>query len=353
MIIGMKVLVLHANALHVGFLGCFGNAWVATPNLDRLAAEGIVFDQHFAGDLGCTNLDGALNALQDVTKRVQLNDPDLGATVDTAIDAVANLAGKPRSLYWIDLPSLHPPWKVADEFTLPYLDEVPAEEDTAEGPLEPLRTPIVGEIDRDDLILWERLRCTYAGAVTCLDAGIGLLLDALEQRSLLDDVTLVFTAERGLALGEHGIVGDYRPWLHEEVVHLPLIVRQPGAADAGLRVSALTQPADLAATLLDQFGKSVPAADGKSWLQLLRGEVEAIRTHCVSAWKLSGFEERTLRTTEWAYLLPSEQPSAALPRIPQLYVKPEDRWEMNNVVQHHWEVAEQMEKKLRSLLSER
>ena len=38
MIIGMKVLVLHANALQVGFLGCYGNAWVATPNLDAIYA---------------------------------------------------------------------------------------------------------------------------------------------------------------------------------------------------------------------------------------------------------------------------------------------------------------------------
>ena len=44
----MKILVIEAAALHAGFLGCYGNDWVATPNLDRLAAEGVVFDQHLA-----------------------------------------------------------------------------------------------------------------------------------------------------------------------------------------------------------------------------------------------------------------------------------------------------------------
>ena len=44
----MKALVIVANGLHLGYLGCYGNDWVATPNLDRLAAEGIVFDQHLA-----------------------------------------------------------------------------------------------------------------------------------------------------------------------------------------------------------------------------------------------------------------------------------------------------------------
>src|SRR5262245_40945850 len=44
----MKILLLHVNGLHLGYLGCYGNDWVQTPNLDRLAAEGIVFDQHIA-----------------------------------------------------------------------------------------------------------------------------------------------------------------------------------------------------------------------------------------------------------------------------------------------------------------
>src|SRR5690242_11800776 len=44
----MKVLVLNASALHLGYVGCYGNEWVATPGLDRLAAQGVVFDGHFA-----------------------------------------------------------------------------------------------------------------------------------------------------------------------------------------------------------------------------------------------------------------------------------------------------------------
>ncbi len=47
----MNVVVVVCNSLHLGFIGAYGNAWIETPNLDRLAAEGIVFDHHFPENL--------------------------------------------------------------------------------------------------------------------------------------------------------------------------------------------------------------------------------------------------------------------------------------------------------------
>src|SRR6516225_6822422 len=44
----MKAIVLIARGLQLGALGCYGNQWIDTPALDSLAAEGAVFDQHFA-----------------------------------------------------------------------------------------------------------------------------------------------------------------------------------------------------------------------------------------------------------------------------------------------------------------
>ena len=47
----MNVIVVVCNSLHLGFLGAYGNAWIDTPTLDRLAAEGVVFDHHFPENL--------------------------------------------------------------------------------------------------------------------------------------------------------------------------------------------------------------------------------------------------------------------------------------------------------------
>ena len=46
-----NVIVVACNSLHLGFLGCYGNAWVETPHLDRLASESTVFDFHFPENL--------------------------------------------------------------------------------------------------------------------------------------------------------------------------------------------------------------------------------------------------------------------------------------------------------------
>jgi len=269
--------------------------------------------------------------------------------LESVVTTLENLAGQPSWLCWADLPSLLPPWNVADVFTRPYLQSESTEDDEADEPFEPLPDPAIGPIDRDDLELWERMRCTYAGAVAYLDAGLGLLFDEMKKNDTYDTCTIIFTSDRGLALGEHGIVGDCQPWLHDEVVHIPLIVRQPQGADAGRRIFGLTQPLDLTSTLLEMFGVPAADSDGRSWLPLLDGKVDAIRENCLSTWKMGDAEEWAIRTLDHALLVPVMQPvDTAVPRVVQLYRKPEDRWEVNNVIQHELELAEQLERILRA-----
>jgi arylsulfatase A-like enzyme len=260
-------------------------------------------------------------------------------TLEAALTALEQLHEQPRWLCWVDLPSLHPPWDLSEELAGCYLAVGEDEE-----PWEPLLTPPLGPLDGDDLELWERLRCTYAAAVGYLDSGLGLLCDELRQRGWWDELVVVFTADRGLALGEHGIVGEVQPWLHEEVVHVPLLIRQPGRLAAGQRCFALTQPVDWLATLL-QWMEVPSAGPGRSLLPVLGGDVDVLRDACISHWRIGEIEEWALRTDAWAFLLPaaSSEPSV---RGPQLYAKPEDRWEVNNLVQHHQELADELEKRL-------
>ena len=118
-------------------------------------------------------------------------------------------------------------------------------------------------------------------------------------------------------------------------MHLPLLLRMPSAEFAGLRLNALTQPRDLLATIFGAQADKDATQRGHSLWPLIRGETQQIRAHAMTALRKGEEGERALRTLEWAFLLPMQDAT----RGPQLFVKPDDRWEVNDVRQHHLELG--------------
>ena len=374
---GMRVLVIVARGLHLGYVGCYGNDWIDTPTLDGLAAEGVVFDQHYADR---PDPAGAAHAWRTGRYRfppAEGEDPgppepdaDLPALlrgagielilvqeVEEALVAMERLAAHGQGLVWLDFVTVLPPWDVPATFLEPYLreeaggdEEDEPETEAEDEPLEPLPDPAPGPLEPPEDLTFIRLQRTYAGAVSTLDAGLGHLVESLRERDLLDDLLVVVTADHGLPLGEHGVVGVCRPWLHDELIHLPLLIRLPGGAEAGRRVAALTQPVDLLPTLLDAFGVPAPPVHGHSLLPLLRGEREQVRPYACAGLRVGAAVEWALRSPDWSFLLPVSPAPDGPPRLPQLYVKPDDRWEVNNVRQHHLELAEHLEQTLRGFV---
>src|SRR5262249_22796692 len=133
--------------------------------------------------------------------------------------------------------------------------------------------------------------------------------------------------------------------------HLPLLIRLPGKEEAGRRVPFLTQPVDLPATLLEAFRKPVCLMDGRSLWSLCQGHDAIIRSHACAAWRMGAGADWSLRTPDWNLLLPISREVEDFERVPQLYVKPDDRWEVNNVMQHHQELGQELEAKLRDMVS--
>jgi arylsulfatase A-like enzyme len=397
----MKVIVVNARGLHLGYVSACGNEWIETPILDRLAAEGVVFDNHIADQLDPA---GARRAWRTGRYEFPLPDkgppaepaPDLirllkdrgvvtslvldasrpsppefaegwdvvmeaeadeeGSALEYALDgagqALEALTGTDSWLLWLELGTLLPPWDVPDEFLARYLAEPGGEDDEEEEVeqgevLEPLLEPAIGPLDPHDDLTFIRLQRSYAAAVSYLDTGLAVLLKELEERHLLDEVLLIVTTDHGLPLGEHGIVGLCHAWLHDELAHLPLLVRLPKGEQAGRRVLALTQPVDLMPTLLDAFGQPPAPTQGNSLLALARGTVEKVRDYACSGLRVGEAVEWALRSPEWAFLLP---PSAEAGGPARLYVKPDDRWELNDVIQHHPELAEHIEAVLRGFV---
>jgi arylsulfatase A-like enzyme len=147
------------------------------------------------------------------------------------------------------------------------------------------------------------------------------------------------------------MIGAPRPWLHDELVHMPMLMRLPLAAEAGLRIGALTQPVDLLPTFLEALGQPMPPMHGLSLWPLLHSKVEAIRPYAVAGMRVNGYENWLLRTPDWVLHLPIAQPEESAARPAQLFVKPEDRWEVNDLYQQQIESADILEKTLRKFVA--
>src|SRR5262249_16167071 len=152
------------------------------------------------------------------------------------------------------------PWSISDEVLDAYFAPPPAEEEEEdeeedaaeeyldeEEEIEPLLDPAPGVIDPADDVLYRRIQTTFAAAVTQLDLMLEELLEGGGE-----DVLLRIACGDGQALGEHGVAGPAQPWLHEEIVHVPLIIVGSGYPP-GRRIEALTASVDLAPTLAAHF----------------------------------------------------------------------------------------------------
>lgn len=353
----MRILVIEAAALHLGYVGCYGSDWVATPNLDRLAAESVVFDQHLA-DAPEPFSAAAWWQRSAATGMYQFPGPTAPPTTPDGTIRYVTIPGlsdfAPRVLnalgardadvpiLWIDGPSLAPPWRLPEDLLTVYADE-------EEPDIASLADPAVGlgELTLEQL---DRLQMAYAAVVTFFDAQLGRILDYLHDGGEFDRLLLCITASCGLPLGEHGMTGIHRAWLHDECVHIPLIVRVPQAEHGGTRIAALTQPVDLAPTFADFLGAAAAKVHGQSLWPLIRGETEPVRPYAASGLRIGDSEEWLLRTPERALLLPTEVPEGDPPRAVQLYVKPDDRWEVNDLAQRYADEADQLQQTLRAFV---
>jgi len=97
-------------------------------------------------------------------------------------------------------------------------------------------------------------RARYEAEIRYFDRELGRLLAGLRERGLLERALLVFTADHGESLGEHGYYFSHGQNLHQELVHVPLLLRPPGGAKQARRVAAPASHLDLYPTILDALG---------------------------------------------------------------------------------------------------
>ena len=111
----------------------------------------------------------------------------------------------------------------------------------------------------------------YDGEVEFSDEIIGKLLEHLRSRKLYEDATIVLLSDHGEGLGDHG-EDEHGIFLYRETTHVPLIVKLPRSVNAGRRVPDPVQHIDLQPTILALAGSAAgPSKHGRSLEPVLRG----------------------------------------------------------------------------------
>ena len=110
----------------------------------------------------------------------------------------------------------------------------------------------------------------YYGMISHMDMEIGRILDTLDARGLRENTIVIYTADHGLGLGQHGLMGKQN--LYDHSMRIPLIMRGPGIP-VGIRSQALLYLLDLYPTLLELAGVSVPATSAGHSLTAVLSEL--------------------------------------------------------------------------------
>lgn len=278
----------------------------------------------------------------------------MGDGADRAIEQVFAVAGEwlavrpQRGVLWIETAVAGGSWLPPSTLVDKYRDE-----ETPEPIVDPLPSLLGEVIAEEDLLA---VQAGWAARLGYLDRVVGAFVELLRELALFDRCALLLTANQGYPLGQHQALGMCQPWLYEERVHLPLLVRLPGGRRAG-RSPALVQPVDGFATLcsLLDLGDQVPTAArdlavpiptrSVDLVPLLKGEMLKVRDYACY-----GLDDREygIQANTWKLLMPVGRQHP--PRQRLLFARPEDRWDMNDLASQHEAVADRLELALRRYL---
>ncbi len=124
---------------------------------------------------------------------------------------------------------------------------------------------------------YQRYMQDYLACVQGVDDNVGRLLDYLDASGLSTNTVVVYTSDNGFFLGDHGLY-DKR-FMYEHSLRVPLLVRWPGVATAGMVPEGFALNVDFMPTFLDIAGLPIPSGlHGRSLVPLLKGDARGWRS---------------------------------------------------------------------------
>src|SRR5579872_3143491 len=143
------------------------------------------------------------------------------------------------------------------------------------------------------------IAAAYYTSVLFVDYNIGLMLGKLRQLGLEDDTLVVYMADHGYMLGQHGRFEKH--CCYEPALRVPLTMRWPGHIRQGV-VTSMTESVDVPHTILDLLGaKPLPVRHGQSLRPYLEtGRMDSPRDHIFSEYVEN--EEACIRTAQYKFI---------------------------------------------------
>jgi arylsulfatase A-like enzyme len=97
----------------------------------------------------------------------------------------------------------------------------------------------------------------YDGEIAYADSAVGKLIDELRKHGLYDETLIAVMADHGESLGAHG-ENTHGIFLYDETLHVPLLFKLPASHAAGKKIDTRVRLVDVAPTILQEAGLTVP-----------------------------------------------------------------------------------------------
>jgi arylsulfatase A-like enzyme/Tfp pilus assembly protein PilF len=357
----LNVLLITLDTTRADRLACYGFSEIKTPNLDRLAQEGVLFEHthcdvpltfpshtsiltgnyvlhHGMRDNGYYFLSEEATTLAEVLKeRGYITAAVMGAYV---LDSKWGLnqgfdfyydnfdISKFKSFNLGDIQRLGE--EVLTE-GITWLDKNREEKfflwlhfydpHTPYDPPEPFKSEYPGR--------------PYIGEIAYTDMVVGKAIDYLEKNNLLDKTIIVVVGDHGESLGEHK-EASHGFFIYEASTWVPLIFRFPGRKYRGERVADLVRTIDITPTILEALGTPIPKdMDGRSLIRLMVKKKAKVETTAYSESYFPRFhygwsELKAIQTRQYKYI---DAPN------PELYDLAADPMELSNIVEEKKDIA--------------
>ena len=189
-----------------------------------------------------------------------------------------------------------------------------------------IRDEVLAPFPRTPEIVQQHI-ADYYGMITHMDAEMERVLSTLEATGHLENTIIIYTADHGLAVGQHGLLGKQNLYSHS--IRVPSIFVGPGVPE-GVTVDALTYLYDVFPTVCDLTDVECPdTTEGCSLVPLMNSSAETVRATVFAAYRDI---QRAVSDGRWKlirYYVSKE--TGAGTNCVQLFDLAQDPWETTNL----------------------